>query len=99
MNKHIQNAMTLLIVAALMLSCGNSESPESVVTKWCELNVIEHSAKTDEERASALAAREAYEKEVDDKYIRDTEFYSAVIEGMKACEAELQNVSEGTTTP
>jgi hypothetical protein len=99
MNKYFKNAVALLMVVALMISCGNSESPESVVTKWCELNVIEHSAKTDEEKVSALAAREAYEKEVDEKYIRDNEFYTAVIEGMKACEEQLQNVSDGTTTP
>lgn len=94
MNRYFQNAIALLVGVTLLTSCGTSESSESVVTRWCELNVTEHAATTDAEKASALAAREAYEKEIDEKYIHDAAFYAAVIEGMKNCEEELDKIGD-----
>lgn len=98
MNKYVQHTMTLLILAGLLVSCGNSETPESVGAKWCELNLNAYSA-TGQEKESALAAKQAFEKEVDDKYFKEYEFYSAVLNKMKACEAELQNIAVESTDP
>lgn len=90
MSKYIQHVMTLLVLAALLVSCGKNETPELVAAKWCELNLKAYTA-SGQEQESARAAKEAYEKEVDDKYFTEAEFYTSVLNQMKACEAELQN--------
>lgn len=90
------HAMAWLAIAGLLISCGKKETPESVAAKWCELNLKEQTA-TGQEKESALAAKLAYEKEVDDKYFTEHEFYSSVLNQMKDCEAALQsNTSENT---
>lgn len=97
MSKDIQHAIMLLVIAVLLVSCGKKETPESIAAKWCELNLKEQTATTDQEKESALAEKQAYEKEVDDKYFTETEFYTSVLNQMKDCEAALQsNTPENT---
>lgn len=97
MRKYIQPVLRLLVIATLLVSCGQKESVETIVTKWCELNLQEHTATTDQGKESALAAKQAFEKEVDDKYFKETEFYLSVLNGMKDCETALQNETSEST--
>lgn len=90
MRKYIYHVMVLVVIAALLISCEKKETPESIAAQWCELNLNAHIA-TDQERESALAAKQAFEKEVDDKYFTETEFYTFILNQMKECEAEIQN--------
>jgi hypothetical protein len=95
MRKYVNHAMALLIMVGLLLvSCGKKETPESIAAQWCELNLKEYTATTDQEKESALAAKQAFEKEVDDKYFTETEFYTSILNQMKDCEAEIQNNEE-----
>lgn len=96
MSKYVKHAMALLVIAGLLVSCGKKETPETIAAKWCELNLKEHTA-SGQEKESALAAKQAFEKEVDDKYFTETEFYTSILNQMKDCEAALENSSSETT--
>lgn len=79
-----------ITVAALCLffaACNNdSETPESIAKKWCDLNSKVAKAATDEARETAKAAREAFEKSIDEKYKDNDEMRKKVGEEVEKCE-------------
>lgn len=80
-------ATTILYLAG----CGSKESPATVAHKWCDLNAKVYKAAEGPEKEAAKAAREQFEKTMEEKYKSDDAFMKEVGKEVEKCE----DASEG----
>lgn len=90
MKKIIIPVLSLLMIFSLVSCGGKKQSASSIAQKWCELNGKAFKAEG-EAKAAAEAARDAYEKEMEEKYGKDKEFMAEIGKEVEKCE----DASEG----
>ena len=98
MKKIITGAFIIALCISL-LACNNDkdksgngkETAASIAQKWCDLNAKVHTAKTDEEKEKAKAARKDYENTIDTKYKGDEALSKEIEKEVEKCE----DASEG----
>lgn len=83
-------AVAIISLSLAISSCGGKQSAASVAQKWCDLNGKAHKAEGDA-KATAEAARDKYEKEMESKYGSDKDFMAEVGKEVEKCE----DASEG----
>jgi len=75
----------------LLAACGGGkQTPEEVAHEWCELNAKVEKATDEVEMKKAKDAREAYEREMEEKYKNDEAFMEKVEEEAEKCEEESE---------
>ena len=81
-------AITVIIATLLFVSCGSSkkETAASIAQQWCELNGKVHKAAEGAEKEAAQAAREKFEKEMEEKYKDNKTFMDEVGKEVEKCE-------------
>lgn len=94
--KKIKSTLTTIAIITYMLmlfsSCNNSgKDAQAVIDKYCELNTKVHNAAEGVAKDEALAEKKSYEKEVDDKYFKDSKTYQIIMEGMKKCDEKYSD--------
>lgn len=78
------------ILAVLLSSCGGrTDDPQAIIDKYCALSSKVYNAPAGAAKEAAAAEKRAYEKQVDEKYSKDTKTYQRILEGMKKCD-EMQ---------
>lgn len=79
-------------VLFLLAACGGKKAtPASIAQKWCDLNGKVYKAADGPEKDAAKAAREKFEKEMEEKYKDDKTFMDEVGKEVEKCE----DASEG----
>ena len=83
----------ILLAAISFTSCGGGkkESAASIAQQWCDLNGKAYKAAEGPEKEAAEAAREKFEKEMQDKYKDNKAFMDEIGKEVEKCE----DASEG----
>lgn len=82
----------MIAIALCSTSCNNNYNEiQTVIDKYCLLNMEAYNAPEGSQKDAATAKKQAYEKEVDDKYFKDYKNYQLILKGMKACDEALTN--------
>jgi len=90
----MKSVKLILAFSALFLltACGGKKAtPASIAQKWCDLNGKVFKAADGPEKDAAKAAREKFEKEMEEKYKDDKDFMDEVGKEVEKCE----DASEG----
>ncbi|MFT3827065.1 MAG: hypothetical protein QM731_24280 [Chitinophagaceae bacterium] len=86
-----QAVATALLLAISVSSCAPDYNEGQIaIDKYCELNLIEHNAPAGPQKDAAAATKNAFVKEVDDKYFKDNKMYQFILDGMKQCDERIK---------
>ncbi len=80
--------LILISFAFFFTSCGGGkDTAASIAQKWCDLNGKEYKMEDGPAKEAAKAAREKFEKEMEEKYKDDKAFMDEVGKEVEKCEA------------
>lgn len=86
MKKKLSISFAVLFCLAL-LSCGSKkETATSIAQQWCDLNAKVYKAAEGPAKEAAQAAREKFEKNMEEKYKDKKEFMDEVGKEVEKCE-------------
>jgi hypothetical protein len=88
--KILKMASAVFFTVALAACGPDYNEGQTVIDKYCLLNMEEQLAAEGAEKEAAAEKKKAYEKEVDDKYFKDTKMYQFILEGMKKCDETVK---------
>jgi hypothetical protein len=84
---NIFKIVSVVFFTAIFTSCGpDYKKGQIVIDQYCLLNMEEQQAAEGAEKEAAVAKKQAFEKDVDEKYFKDTKMYQFILEGMKKCD-------------
>ena len=80
-------AAVFILAALIFSSCGGKkETAASIAKKWCDLNGKAYKAADGPEKEAAEAARDKFEKEMEEKYKDNKAFLEEVGKEAEKCE-------------
>lgn len=89
--RQLFSILSIATITFCLVSCGSKETPATVAQKWCDLNAKVYKAADGPEKEAAKAAREKFEKTMEEKYKSDDAFMKEVGKEVEKCE----DASEG----
>lgn len=89
--RQLFSILSIATITFYLVSCGSKETPTTVAQKWCDLNAKVYKAADGPEKEAAKAAREKFEKTMEEKYKSNDAFMKEVGKEVEKCE----DASEG----